>query len=245
MAAPTSTPSDARLFEREHTVGPAEVGPEGDAHLDAIARWLQDVAFQDVLDAGLHDSAAWIVRRTAIRIAKPPRFVESLQVQTRCSGLAKSVAERRTSIAGAAGARVEAEAIWVQVDPETRMPARFSDEFLAVYGPSASGRRPRTRLRHEAPPGDCERLEWRFREADIDLAGHVNNAVYWQIAEQHLPAPRAGSAIEIEFRGGTGAGPATLLRRAEMVWVLDGAGAVAASIAASPPASGTRRAHRG
>jgi hypothetical protein len=49
--------------------------------------------------------------------------------------------------------------------------------------------------------------------ADLDLAGHVNNAVYWEALEDELVArePEAGLEAEIEHRAAAGAGEATVL----------------------------------
>ncbi len=99
---------------------------------------------------------------------------------------------------------------------------------------SAAGRRARSSLRHPPPPAAAERIDWEFRAADIDVAGHVNNAVYWQIAEQHLPAAAGGVEIEIEFRGGAVIGTATLLRQGGILWVLDREGSVSASVSTRP-----------
>ena len=44
--------------------------------LDAIARWLQDVAYEDLLDAGFEKSGVWIVRRLRLRVEAWPRFGE-------------------------------------------------------------------------------------------------------------------------------------------------------------------------
>jgi acyl-ACP thioesterase len=235
-------PDQGRVFEGERLVGGADVDPGGRVRLGALARWLQDIAFADAVDAGLEDTSAWVIRRTLISIERPPRFTETLTLRTFCSGLAKSVADRRTSIRGDAGARVEAEGQWVQLDPETRRPLRFDERFLNLYAPSTGGRRARSRLRHPAPDadGETEHLDWVFREADVDLAGHVNNAVYWQIADQYLqpggsqPAEGSPRRVEVEFRGGADAGPATILRRGPMLWVLDAEDAVSASISADP-----------
>jgi acyl-ACP thioesterase len=229
----TPFPERGRTFKHGHRVGPAEVDPEDAAHLDAIAHWLQDVAFLDVLDADLAEAHSWIVRRTTLAIQRRPVFAEQLSVRTACSGVGGSVAARRTSITGENGARVEAEAIWVQIDPETRLPARLGERFHAVYAESAGGRRASPRLRHPGPPEDAgtvERCPWMFRAADLDLAGHVNNAVYWQLAEQHLAGAAEPGAIEIEYRTGAGPGPATVLRGVEMLWVLDGSGELSASV---------------
>jgi acyl-ACP thioesterase len=226
-------PERGRVFEQSHRIRPEEVGADGAAHLHAVANWLQDVAYLDALDAGVLEAHAWIVRRTTIRIEALPGFSESLRLRTFCAGIAASVADRRTVIDGDQGARIEAEAIWVQVDPATRRPTRFSDRFLDVYRESAAGRRARSRLRHPAPAADAERIGWSFRTADIDFAGHVNNAAYWQIAEQHLPGAGDGGRLEIEFRAGANAGEASLLRSADrtMLWVLDADDTLSASIA--------------
>ena len=44
--------------------------------LDAIARWLQDVAYADLLDAGFDEGGVWIVRRLRLRVEVWPRFGE-------------------------------------------------------------------------------------------------------------------------------------------------------------------------
>ena len=45
----------------------------GRVRLDGLARWLQDVAYADVEDAGLAERAVWVVRRTRIRVERFPR----------------------------------------------------------------------------------------------------------------------------------------------------------------------------
>jgi acyl-ACP thioesterase len=43
-----------------------DCAPSGRVRFDAIARWLQDVAYSDVEDAGLQRAAHWVLRRTRI-----------------------------------------------------------------------------------------------------------------------------------------------------------------------------------
>lgn len=148
--------------------------------------------------------------------------------------MAKSAAERTIQIRGDRGAKLDVTAIWVHLDPVLRRPARLPEEFHAVYGESAAANRARSSLRHEAqPPDDAEVREWRFVRADLDVAGHVNNTMYWRAAEELLEldalADSPGS-LEAEYRGGIGTGLATVHRSGNRLWFCDAAGELAATI---------------
>jgi len=228
-------PASGRSFEREVVPGLADATGSGRVRLDAVARWLQDVAYADVVDAGLAGRSAWVVRRTRLRVESFPRFGEPVTVRTFCSAAGRIAAERRTSISGG-GADVEAVAIWIHVDTESLRPLRLGEDFQAVYGESAGGRKADFRLRHPEPPEGAEREPWRFRVADLDVAGHVNNAAYWEPVEEALwPAEEPAAAdLEIEYRDPAQAGEAAILTAGSVMWVTDTAGAVHASIVGLP-----------
>ena len=231
MADELAEPSESgRVYEETHLVGPGDVTPGGRMRLDEIARWLQDVAFGDLVDAGLRDEGFWILRRTRLMVERFPRFAEALHLRTFCTGASALAAERRTSISGSEGAAVEAVAIWVNIDRETRMPARLPDAFWNAYGDATDGRKARGRLRHPAPPEGATARPWTFRHTDLDLAGHVNNSVYWELVEELL-GDDAGDGLdaEIEYRASVPAGEATVLAEGERVWAADPAGEVYAS----------------
>jgi acyl-ACP thioesterase len=226
-----------RRFSLERWPGLGDCAPSGRIRLDAIARWLQDVAYADVEDAGLAASAFWVVRRNRLRVERWPRFAERCTVTTFCSGLGRMWAERRTTIRGldpAAPAAVEAVALWVHLDPTTRMPAPFAAEELERYGEAAGGRQVRARLRHPAPPAGAPESGWSFRAVDCDIAGHVNNAAYWQPLEDEIlgagpPEPEAVD-VEMEFRAGAQPGAQRVLAAGPMRWITDPAGTVLASL---------------
>jgi acyl-ACP thioesterase len=228
-----------RTFTGHQQVGAADVDADGNAHAFAIARWLQEVAFADGLDSGFGSESAWVIRRLRLDVRRLPAFPEALELETWCSGKAKTVAERTTTIAGDGGGAVTATAIWVHVDPATRLPARLPDRFEAIYGPSTDGRKARAALRHPAaPPDDAERFQWWFGRSQIDLAGHVSNLWYWQVAEEHLQMPTVDSepaTLEAEFRAGIGHGPASVHRSGSLLWICDEAGTVAGTIAVPAP----------
>jgi acyl-ACP thioesterase len=172
--------------------------------LDALARWLQDVAFIDIEEAGVADVAIWVLRRTRIKVHRFPRFGERCDVLTFCSGFGRMWAERRTSIVPAGGgeALVEADALWVHLDPDTRRPSPLTEPELAVYSEAIDGHRVNARLRHPTPDGAPEHVrDWRFHAIDCDVAAHVNNTAYWRPLEEELIAGGPGLTACLDLEG--------------------------------------------
>jgi acyl-ACP thioesterase len=244
-------PAGARVFRHPAVAGLADAAPSGRVRLDAIARWLQDAALADVVDSGLDGGGVWVLRRLRLAVARFPRFGDALEVATFCSGTGALVAERRSTVSAGGAALVEAVALWVHLDPDGAHPRPLPEGFESVYGAAAADRRVRARLRHPAtPPDGASRRPWRFRAADLDLAGHVNNAVYWQVVEEELVgAERPGGApgelshwardavvggppwghVELEHRAPADAGEAAVLADGAMRWIV-AAGDVVATI---------------
>jgi acyl-ACP thioesterase len=227
-------PDGGRLFEQTMRPGLADCAPSGRIRLDALARWLQDVAYADVEDAGLQDAAVWVVRRTRLRVERFPRFGERCTVSTFCSGIGRMWAERRTTITPADGQapEVEAAALWVHLDPELRRPTRLSERELATYGALGHDRRISARLRHPAPSAPAEERTWQFRATDCDLADHVNNSAYWQPLEEELlagPDPEKID-VEIEFRSPAQPGEKRILTSGQRRWITGSDGEPHASL---------------
>ncbi len=231
MVGVIGLPERGRIFSGEARGRLGDVTAAGRVRVDALARWLQDVAYDDVLDAGLAEAGSWVVRRTRLLVRQFPRFDEHVVLQTFCSGVGPRWAQRRTSLTGAGGARVEADALWIFLDWETLMPARLDERFDAVYGEAAAGRRAeRARLQHGSPPADAPPFDWHFRAADVDLADHVNNAAYWEVLEELLDEPDALDAT-VEYRDAAQPGPARVAHMDDTLWIMSGEGLIHASIA--------------
>jgi acyl-ACP thioesterase len=243
-----SMPADGRVFHHADRVTLADVAPSGRARLDALARWLQDAAYEDSLDSGLDGGGVWIVRRMALRVHRFPRLLDPIEVATFCSGVAPLWAERTSVVSSGGEPAAEAVAVWVHLQPDGTRPRPLPAGFDAIYGPSAMGRRARARLRHPAaPPPDAAARPWRFRAADLDPAGHVNNAVYWQTLEEELIAsePDGGLAAEIEHRAPAAVGAASVLASGPLRWVTDPAGVVMATLCRDPDATAQGRGQPG
>jgi acyl-ACP thioesterase len=230
-------PAGGRSFTQTMRPGLADCAPSGRIRLDALARWLQDVAYADVEDAGLAASAVWVVRRTRMLIHSFPRFAEHFELETFCSGLGKMWAERRTRFTrdGDDQPVVETVALWVHLDPASRRPIPFEDAEFQAYGGAAAGRRIPARLRHPAPGADAEAAaDWRFRATECDIADHVNNAAYWQPLEEEL-LQRAEQPerldVELEFRTPAQPGDKVILSEGANRWIVSPDGEMHASFA--------------
>jgi acyl-ACP thioesterase len=196
-------PSRGRTHTRERTVRLGDVDVAAELRLDSIARYLQDVATDDAIDAGLGNAMGWLVRRTMIRVTVPARLNERLTLTTYCTGSGRSWAERRTVIRGCDGsdASIDGVSLWVQIETQTGRPSRLTDEFHAIYGEAAAERHVSSKLSLPKPPPEDTGEPWRFRPTDLDPFGHVNNAAQWVVMEELLG--RAGTSRcgtgEIEF----------------------------------------------
>ena len=154
-------PTTGRTFSATCRVRLADVDRHGRVRLDALARFLQDVAIEDVQETGWGmPEHLWFLRRIRIDVVEP--FLEDQRVDlvTWSSGQAAIAAGRRWSLRGDRGGRAEVDSVWIHLDRDQR-PARI--EAFEIYGDAAGGRRVSTKLelpdpprgRHRASRGRC------------------------------------------------------------------------------------------
>ena len=228
-------PAHGRMYSSAVKPGLADVAPSGRTRLDALARWIQDVSYADMEDAGLAHLAVWVIRRMRISVARFPRFGERFVLQTFCSGLGRMWAERRVTIApeGGGESTVEAVTLWVHLDTSGQRPTPLLPEEIDTFAEAASGRRVTAKLRHPRPHAVVDERLWRFRHIDCDLAGHVNNSAYLQPLEEELLSDGGREPerldVEIEFRSAAHPGEKLVLCDGRLRWIV-GEGETHASI---------------
>ena len=192
-----------RRFVARRRVRLGDVNGVNRVRLDAIARYLQDVAADDVADvAETRADGVWVLRRTVLVVGRSPRYGDDVDVTTFCSGTGPRWAERRTTLTVDDVPFAEAAAIWVYVDRDGR-PARLGEWFFDHYGEGADGRKVSGRLSLPPPPDHAHARPWPIRASDFDLLRHVNNAAYWYAVEDELArlAPdRVPVSAELEHR---------------------------------------------
>jgi acyl-ACP thioesterase len=171
-------PASGRVYVARRIVRSTDVAPSGRLRLDALARYLQAAAEDDLADSGLLGPAVWLVRRCALAIRGFPVLGERITLRTFCSATGPRWAERTTTVAGADGALLQATAVWAAVGSDDGRPVSPGGDFLRVYGEAVQGRVASARLSLPRPDGRRKGRAWQLRAADFDTAGHVNNAVH-------------------------------------------------------------------
>jgi acyl-ACP thioesterase len=160
----------------------------GRLRLDAVARYLQDAAIDDVQETGWGaPDHLWVLRSIRIDVLVPFLDDAVVDIVTWGSSFSEIAAGRRWSLAGDAGGAIEVDSAWVHLGPDAR-PARIGGGFDA-YVEAAQGRVTSTKLTL-VPPAEVARTAWPLRATDVDRMGHVNNAAYWAAVEQRLQTQR-------------------------------------------------------
>jgi acyl-ACP thioesterase len=175
-------PLTGRVYETSRRVRVADADPTGRLRLDAVARFVQDIGNEDVADAGLDPNIPWVVRRSHAVIDGWPQLGDRLSVATWCGGVGSRWAERRVSFRAEHGATVDIATLVIHLDKNGR-PTKLPPWFDEVYAEAAQGRTLSSRLSVPVPPPDAERRPWPLRATDLDVMGHVNNAITWAAIE--------------------------------------------------------------
>ena len=196
LAGPAFSPYPARgrvFTTAARVVRSTDVTPAGRLRFDALARYLQEAAEDNLAEAGWSEEAgeyAWLVRRVAIAVRGYPVHRQRVTLRTFCSATGPRWAERTTTLAGPGGDDlIQAAAVWAAVTRADGRPAPLGEIFHRVYGAAAQGRSVSARLSHPGPPErDLAQpaRTWPLRASDFDTAGHVNNAIHWAVVEDVL-----------------------------------------------------------
>jgi len=185
-------------FTADYRVRFDEAGPDGRLRTSALLRYAQDVAWRHSEDHGFDRTwyaergLGWVVRSLELEVLRPIALGTTLQLSTAVIGhrriWARRLAEARLP-AGGLAARVATD--WVILDTRGR-PVRIPSDFgLTFTSPELRGDVLRVGLPDIAPEVS---LRIRVRPHDLDVVGHVNNAVYLDWLEEALLARGGGVA---------------------------------------------------
>ena len=207
--SPSPLPEAGRKFLTTRKVRLGDVTPKGRLRLDAVARYLQDVATDDSLDGGYDEPHAWVVRRTQMWVTSFPKYLDQVELTTWCGALGSHWAERRTQIKCNGAVAIECAALWVRVDFKTMKPVALTPELTKLLETATNGRKISSRLEigrslPELTSHNAISQDWPIRFSDMDAVGHLNNAAYWEVLEEYLGAnsgQRAPLLATVEHHG--------------------------------------------
>jgi acyl-ACP thioesterase len=179
-------PRQGRVYGARRRIRLADTDARGRLRLDGVARYLQDIAVDDVEETGWGaPEHLWFIRSIRVEVLAPFLEDRAVELRTWSSGTAALAAGRRWSLLGDRGGRIEVDSVWIHLDADAR-PARI--EGFGVYAEAAGARRVTTKLGLPDPAPGVGSRPWPLRVTDIDVHGHVNNAVYWEAIEEALVA---------------------------------------------------------
>lgn len=158
-------------------------------------RYMQETALDASAAVGFDEARyyalghIWMIHETNVEYLQPLRFGDSVEVTTWVGDFRRVRSRRfyelRNPATGDSVARASTD--WVYVDLATQRPAQVPPEMIAAFMPDASEETPHPRDPFPAAPPTPPRpftmqrvVEWR----DIDPAGHVNNATYFNYMEE-------------------------------------------------------------
>jgi acyl-ACP thioesterase len=180
------------VFNREWPLRVGDIDRTGRLRLDAACRHIQDIGQDQLREMGFEEThPLWIVRRTMVDLIRPIEFQDMLRLRRWCSGTSNRWCEMRVRVDGRKGGLIESEAFWININRDTQMPSRISDDFLEGLRKTTSVDRLRWKgyLKpggRDLDSGAAEIHEFPVRVTDIDLFDHMNNSVYWSVVEDYL-----------------------------------------------------------
>jgi acyl-CoA thioester hydrolase len=130
----------------------------------------------------------WLIRETEIEYLRPLHYDDTVEVKTWVADFRRVRSRRAYEFRNAASGKLVSQAMtdWVYLDSAAERPASIPPEMKAAFwkdgAPRSISQRERFPSSPPPPPSafrQRRRVEWR----DLDMVGHVNNAVYLHYIE--------------------------------------------------------------
>ncbi len=136
----------------------------------------------------------WVVARQRALVERMPEYGERVLLRTWPGKTKRVIFPRHYELVSAHGETlVRASALWSLMESGTRSIA-FPDEHGVEIAGVETGRELACHTRIE-PLAAAERFDFTVPNSYVDLNGHMNNARYFDLAEDRLPAVNEGKML--------------------------------------------------
>ncbi|TAN25078.1 MAG: hypothetical protein EPN30_05345 [Actinomycetota bacterium] len=179
----------SRQFQFNRRVALSDTDPSGRLRLDACARFLQDVAAFDAIDADISEIGIWVLRQNKIFVEELPTYGTEVNAKTYLTGSGRAWVERTSVISRVDSEQVlvRARALWVLTNSLTGVPISVPKSLYAIYGPLATLHKVTIRDgKRQSLPDQAFKFDWQIRFSDQDILAHLNNAIYLEALEEVL-----------------------------------------------------------
>ena len=196
-----------------------ECGPDGAASMAPVCNYLQEaaslnaetLAFSKSNFEAAGENISWVLTRLKVRMARFPKWGETVSILTFPRGGRRIVAYRDFVLTGADGDELgRATSEWMLIDLASRKIVAIPDGVFAAANTVREpvfGEEPFAKLRWDCKAESPDALVFRARRGDIDLNGHVNNVHYVEwLMESRPDAAGPCRELDIVFKSETLAG---------------------------------------
>jgi acyl-ACP thioesterase len=192
----------AQFYAADYRVRTGDIDQEMRVRLDGVARYLQDVANDNIAITDFADTDPfWIIRRTVIDVIEPLTWPSDFEVERWCGALSTRWTDMRVSIRGTSqtnrfnpdprpNGHIETNAFWINMT-ESGMPARISDTAMTTLTAMTDEHRLRWKAMNPGVAPEASEVALPDREhvlriTDFDPFRHLNNAAYFEAVEDEL-----------------------------------------------------------
>ncbi|TRW88487.1 hypothetical protein FK535_04710 [Mycolicibacterium sp. 018/SC-01/001] len=173
-------PDEGYVYSTAWRVATGDVGDDLNLRLDGVARYIQEVGAENLVDAAeAEEHPHWLVQRTVIDVIEPIGFPNDVTFHRWCSALSLRWCTMRVDLIGSDGGRIETEGFWIAMNAKTLTPQRATDTLLEKFGTTTTEHRLKWRPWLQNPDTIEDSTPFALRRTDIDLFEHVTNTAYW------------------------------------------------------------------
>jgi acyl-ACP thioesterase len=182
-------PEAGYVYRTAWRVATGDIGADLTLRLDGVARYIQEVGAENLVDAGeAEEHPHWLVQRTVIDVIEPVEFPNELSFSRWCSALSSRWCTMRVDLVGSDGGRIETEGFWIAINAKTLTPQRVSDTLIERFASTTDVHRLRWSPWLENLADVDESAPFALRRTDIDLFEHVTNTAYWHAVHEVMAA---------------------------------------------------------